>query len=57
MKHTSSDDFIQLLIDGKSYDRTPDSLKLFAQFIESWDWSGFDYQEDAVKMPTKGHCR
>ena len=54
MKQDLKDDFIQALLTSRLRQNHPDSLKLFAQFIGSWDWNGFDYLDDGTKMPTKG---
>jgi hypothetical protein len=54
MKQNSNDDFIQVLLANSSRQNLPDSLKLFAPFVGSWEWSGFDYLEDGTKIPTRG---
>ena len=54
MKRDSKDNFIQALLVNKTYQGYPNSLKLFAQFIGSWDWYGFDYLDDGAKILTKG---
>lgn len=49
-----AEDFIQHLLFNNAHESPSDALKLFAQFIGSWDWRGFDYQDDGSKLPTKG---
>jgi len=54
MKQIAGDDFIQTLLTSKPLQNKSDSMKLFAQFVGSWDWAGFDYAADGSKTPTKG---
>lgn len=54
MKQTTCDDFVQSLLVKRSRQTVPDSMKLFGQFVGSWDWAGFDYLNDGSKLPTKG---
>ncbi len=54
MKQIAGDDFIQTLLTAKSLQNTSDSMKLFGQFVGSWDWSGYNYPDDGSKVPTKG---
>lgn len=49
----SINDFIQKLIPENSVEITA-SMKLFGQFIGSWEWRGFDYEKDGNKIKTKG---
>ncbi len=54
MKRTAGDDFIQALLTSKPLQNKSDSMKLFGQFVGSWDWTGYDYSDDGSKTPTKG---
>lgn len=54
MKQDSKGNFIQALLVNRLHQSHPDSLELFAQFVGTWDWSGFDYLEDGTKLPTRG---
>jgi hypothetical protein len=54
MKRIVDDDFIQTLLTAKPLKNKPESMKLFGQFVGSWDWTGYDYSDDGSKTPTKG---
>ncbi len=54
MKSISDNDFIQALLTAQPLQNKSDAMKLFGQFIGSWDWAGYDYAEDGSKIPTKG---
>jgi len=54
MKPITGDDFIQTLLTAKPLQNKSDSMKLFGQFVGSWEWSGYDYSGDGSKTPTKG---
>lgn len=54
MKPIASDDFIQTLLTNEPLQNKSDSLQLFAQFIGSWEWTGYDYADDGSKTSTKG---
>jgi hypothetical protein len=54
MKQIAGDDFIQTLLTPMPLQNKSDSMKLFGQFVGSWDWSGYDYSDDGSKTPTKG---
>lgn len=52
MKQEMTNDFYDLLTLNKSMESN--SLELFGQFIGSWEWSGFDYDEKGTKTETSG---
>ena len=54
MEKDIKDDFIQALLTNRRPQNHPNSLKLFAQFIGSWDWNGFDYLDDGTRISTRG---
>jgi hypothetical protein len=54
MKPIANDDFIQALLAPKPLQDTSDSMKLFGQFLGSWEWAGYDYADDGSKTPTRG---
>ncbi len=54
MKQIAGDDFIQALLTPQPMQNKSESMKLFGQFVGSWDWAGHDYADDGSKTPTKG---
>jgi hypothetical protein len=54
MKRIAAADFFQALLTAKPLQNKSASMKLFGQFVGSWNWTGFDYAGDGSKTPTKG---